>query len=253
MPCPEGSPGAVSCNPSKKELKEASEAFAKGLKLQREKRQDEAFDQFETAARLAPKDVEYVTARELTRQQLVFDHLERGNAEMRKGRQIEALAEFRTALHLDPQNEFARQRLTDAMGEWAPENCCRAAGGGGGGRNSRGAERGQADFHYRGDGRGLLTQVASAFGVTATFDDSVVSRQVRFDMGSANFYTAMAAACQMTHTFWTPLDNKQILLAAESAQNHRQFDRMALRTFYLPGVTSPQELNDIVNRAAQSF
>ena len=51
--------------------------------------------------------------------------------EMRQGRQIEALAEFRTALHLDPQNEFARQRLTDAMGEWAPKTCGRAAGGGG--------------------------------------------------------------------------------------------------------------------------
>ena len=74
----------------------------------------------------------------------------------------------------------------------------------------------QADFHYRGDGRGLLTQVASAFGVTASFDESVVSRQVRFDIGGANFYTAMAVACQMTHTFWTPLDSKQILLAAES-------------------------------------
>ena len=121
LPCPEGSPGSVSCNPSKKELKEASAAFAKGLKLQREKRQDEAFDEFETAARLDPKDVEFVTARELTRQQLVFDHLERGNDEMRQGRQIEALAEFRTALHLDPQNEFAQQRLKDAMGEWAPK------------------------------------------------------------------------------------------------------------------------------------
>src|SRR6476660_2803773 len=88
--CPEGSPGAVSCNPSKKELKDAGEAFAKGLKLQRAKLQDQAFDQFEAAARLSPKDVEYVTARELTRQQLVFDHMERGNAEMGKGRQIEA-------------------------------------------------------------------------------------------------------------------------------------------------------------------
>ena len=91
------------------------------------------------------------------------------------------------------------------------------------------------------------------FGVTATFDESVVSRQVRFDIGRANFYTAMAAACQMTHTFWTPLDDKQILLAAESAQNHRQFDRMALRTFYLPGVTSPQELNDVVNLLRNLF
>jgi general secretion pathway protein D len=247
LPCPESSPGAVSCNPSKKETKEAGEAFAKGLKLQRKKRQDEALDQFETAARLAPKDVGYVTALEMTRQQLVFDHLTRGNAEMRDGRQIEALAEFRTALHLDPQNEFARQRLTDALGEWAPKTVAAPQVVAQADELRVAPNTAQADFHYRGDSRGLLTQVASAFGVTASFDDSAASRQVRFDIGGANFYTAMAVACQMTHTFWTPLDSKQILLAGESAQNHRQFDRMALRTFYLPGLSSPQELNDIAN------
>ncbi len=89
--------------------------------------------------------------------------------------------------------------------------------------------------------------------MTATFDESVVSRPVRFDLGQADFYTAMAVACQMTHTFWTPLDDKQILLAGDTAQNHRQFDRMALRTFYLPGVTSPQELTDVVNLLRNLF
>ena len=246
LPCPEGSPGAVSCTPSKKELKEAGDAFAKGLKLQREKRQDEAFDQFETAARLAPRDVEYLTAREMTRQQLVFDHLERGNEEMGRGLQIEALAHFRTALQLDPQNDFAQQRLKDAMGEWAPKSAAPQVVADSGEIRVVPSQA-QADFHYRGDSRGLLTQVASAYGVTVQFDESVVSRQIRFDLGRADFYAAMDAACQMTHTFWTPLDSKMILLAAESAQNHRQFDRMALRTFYLPGVTAPQELTDVVN------
>jgi len=247
LPCAQGSPQAVSCDPSKRELKEANQAFTQGLRLQREKRLDQAFDQFDRAAQLAPKDTYYVTAREMTRQQIVFDHLQRGNAEMLKNRQIEALAEFRSALHLDPQNEFAQQRLKDAMGEWAPKTTgipqvvadaeeIRVA-----------PNPALADFHYRGDGRALLTQIASAFGVTAIFDESVVSRGVRVDLGQADFYTAMAVACQMTHTFWTPLDSKQILLAAESAQNHRQFDRMALRTFYLPGVASPQELSDVVN------
>jgi general secretion pathway protein D len=254
LPCPEDSTGtAASCNPSKKDLKEASEAFARGLKLQRSRRQDQAFDEFETAARLAPKDSEYVTARELTRQQLVFDHLERGNEGMRMGRQIKALAEFRTALSLDPQNEFAQQRLKDAMAEWAPRSASAPEVVADPGEIRVQPNPAEADFHYRGDSRGLLTQVASAFGVTASFDESVASRQIRFEIGRANFYTAMAAACQMTHTFWTPLDDKQILLAAESAQNHRQFDRMALRTFYLPGVISPQELNDVVNLLRNLF
>ena len=164
----------------------------------------------------------------MTRQQLVFDHLTRGNAEMRDGRQIEALAEFRSALHLDPQNEFAQQRLTDALGEWAPKTVAAPQVVAEADELRVAPSAAKADFHYRGDGRGLLTQIAAAFGVTASFDDSVVTRPVRFDMGSADFYTAMAVACQMTHTFWTPLDSKQILLAAESAQNHRQFDRMAI-------------------------
>ncbi len=247
LPCTQGSPGTPACNPSKKELKEAKAAFAKGLKLQHGQRTDEAFEQFETAARLAPQDVEYGTAREMTRQQLVFDHLEHGNRELLKGRQVEALAEFRGALQLDPQNEFAQQRLRDALGEWAPKTQAppRVLAEAGEVRVAPNPNR--ADFHYRGDGRGLLTQVAGAFGVTATFDDSVVSRRVRFDIDNVDFYAAMRAACDVTRTFWTPLEEKQILLASESPENHRVFDRMALRTFYIPGVTTPQELNDIVN------
>jgi general secretion pathway protein D len=251
--CPEGSPGAISCNPSKKEIKEAGEAFAKGLKLQREKRPDQAFDEFETAARLSPKDVEYVTAREMARQQLVFDHLTRGNEEMREDRQIQALAEFRTALNLDPQNDFARQRLNDAMGEWAPKMASAPQVVADVDELRVVPSTALADFHFRGDSRALLTQVASAFGVTAIFDDSVVSRPIRFDMGGADFYTAMATACQMSHTFWSPLDSKQILLAAESAQNRRQFDRMAMRSFYLPGANSPQELTDVANMLRNLF
>jgi hypothetical protein len=253
VPCPQGSPGAVACNPSKKELREANQAFTRGIRLQKERHMDLAFEQFDNAARLSPKDVEYVTAREMARQQIVFDHLERGNAEMLRNRQIEALAEFRSALTLDPDNAFARQRLQDAMGEWAPRTSSvpqvvadepelRAV-----------PNPSQADFHYRGDSRGLLTQIAAAFGLIATFDDSVVSRNVRFDLGQADFYAAMAVACEMTHTFWTPLGDKQIFIAAESAQNHRQFDRMALRTFYLPNVSSPQEITDVVNLLRNLF
>src|SRR6266705_1124059 len=247
LPCPQGSPAAPGCNPSKNELRDARNAFAKGLKLQREKRLDEAVEQFETAARSAPRDVEYVTAKEMARQRLCFDHLARGDTELAKGRQVEALAEFRSGLSLDPQNEFAQERLRDAEVTHTPglpERPCVLA--------DAGFVRVEpnpihADFHYRGEGRGLLSQVASAFGITATIDDSVVSRQVRFDIQNVDFFTAMRAACAVTHTFWTPLEEKQILILIESPENHRQFDRLGLRTFYVPGISAPQELNDIVN------
>jgi type II secretory pathway component GspD/PulD (secretin) len=102
-------------------------------------------------------------------------------------------------------------------------------------------------FHYRGDSRQLLTQVANAYGVTVTMDDSVVSRQVRFNVDDVGFYQAMQLAGAVTKTFWAPLQEKQIIVSADSAENRRLYDRMGLRTFYVPDASTQQELQDIVN------
>lgn len=246
LPC-RSDQSAPACNPSKKELKKAREAYSKGLKLQSASKRQDAFDQFETAARLVPRNLDYLTTLEMARQQLVFDHVERGNNQLLAGGQVEALAEFGRALQLDPQNTFAQQRLQDASGEWAPKlpEAPRVLADAGELRVQPRPER--MDFHYRGDSRGLLTQIASAFGVTAVIDDSVVPRRVRFDLQDADFYVAMRLACDVTHSFWTSLEEKQVFFASESPENRRQFDRIALRTFYVPGISSPQEMTDIVN------
>jgi general secretion pathway protein D len=252
LPCPKGSE-AIGCTPSKKELKDARQAFSKGLKLQRENRVDEAFAQFESATQLVPKSVDYLTAREMARQQLVYERLQRGSAYLTQGKQVEAIADFRSALQLDFANEFAQQRLRDAAGEWAPKTTSPPQVVASAEEVQVIPEPVRADFHYHGDGRALLSQVAAAYGITATIDDSVVSRQVRFDIQQVDFYTALRAACSVTRTFWTALEDKQILIALDSPENHRQFDRMAMRTFYLPGVGTPQELNDMVNLLRNLF
>ena len=59
---------------------------------------------------------EYLAAREMTREHLAGDRLERGSTELLAGRRADALADFRAALELDPQNEFAQQRLQDVLG-----------------------------------------------------------------------------------------------------------------------------------------
>jgi len=251
--CVSNTTGASACDVSKQDLKEAKTAFSHGLKLQREQRFDEALEEFETAAQLVPQDVEFLTARELVRQQLIYEHLERGNSSLTSGNQVEALAEFRMALHLDPENQFARQRLDEALDEWTPRASepPRILTDAGDLRLVPGGRR--AEFHFRGDSRELLPQVAKAYGITAIIDDSVQTRRVRFDIQDVDFYTAMQAANAVTKTFWTPLDEKQILLAADNAENHRQFDRMSARTFYIPGISSPQDLNDVVNTLRTVF
>jgi general secretion pathway protein D len=246
LPCPPESREPV-CNPSKIDLKKSKAAFSKALRLQKAEHFDEAYQEFDNAARLVPKNVEYVTALALVRQQLVFDHLQRGNDDQAKGKLVEAQAEFRSASNLDPENEFAQQRLRDSLTEWTPK--------------ATGATRVVAEstsvqvvpnqapqeIHFRGDSHALLTQIAAAYGVTAEFDDNIPSRRVHFDLDSVDFDTAMKAAGEVTGTFWVPLSEKQIFLARNNAENHRQFDHMALRTFYVPGATTPQDLNELTN------
>jgi general secretion pathway protein D len=244
LPCPPAA-SEPACNPSKADLKKSKRAFDKALKLQKEERFDEAYEEFDAAARLVPKNVEYVTALAMVREQLIFDHLQHGNDDLAKGKTVEAQAEFRSAANLDPQNQFAQQRLRDSLAEWAPQMT-------GTPRVVEDSPELQVvpspelhDFHFRGDSRALLTQVAGAYGVTAEFDESVPSRRVHFDIDNVDFYAAMRAAWDVTGAFWVPLSDKEIFLARDNQENHRQFDHMGLRTFYLPGVTTPQEMNEM--------
>jgi type II secretory pathway component GspD/PulD (secretin) len=63
----------------------------------------------------------------------------------------------------------------------------------------------------------------------------------------------MRAACDVTGTFWTSLSDKQIFLARESPENHKLYDRMGLRTFYLSSATTPQDVNEIVSMLRTVF
>jgi general secretion pathway protein D len=245
--CANGVPGAPACVASSQSREEARKAFEHGMKLQKQNRLEDAFLEFETAANLLPRDLQYATLRELVRQALVSQHLSRGNAALGEGHEIEAMGEFRNALHLDPHNDFAQERMNDAIRRT----------GGNAGKGARLLEQSDEirvlpkdnaqSFHFRGDSRQLLTQVAGAYGITVTVDDSVVSRHVRFDVDDVGFYLAMKLAGAVTKTFWAPLQEKQILVAADSAETHRLYDRMGMRTFYIPDASTPQELQDLVN------
>ncbi|MGH9528725.1 MAG: hypothetical protein ACRD2S_02270 [Terriglobales bacterium] len=247
LPCPSGNSAALDCNPSKRDLKDAKNAFLKGLKLQKEKHADDAYEQFETAARLEPRNLNYLTLRELARQRSIYQHLEAGNAELLDGKRVQSLDDFRAALQLDPKNVFAQQRIQDALGESVPPTSEPIRVVAQSPEIRLTPEAANSDFHYRGDSRGLLTQVATAFGIEVQMDDSVVSRQVRFDITGVDFYAAMAAAEDVTHTFRTPMGPKQILVAADTLENHRLYDRMAMRTFYIPGVSTPTDLTNVNN------
>lgn len=243
--------GAPACHGPAKDLKAARKAFARGLKLEKShngnpQNLNEAFYEFEEAARLVPQNVEYVTAREITRQHLAGQHLERGNNDLLGGKRVEALAEFRAALNLDPQNEFAQQRISDALGPVPVSTAGRPQVVASADRITLKPADGRHDIHYRGDSRGLLTAVATSYGLTVVFDDNFPTRHVLFDLDNADFATAIQAASMATKSFSVALQDTALFAAVDNLENHRLYDRMGLRTFYIPGNGAPQELQELM-------
>src|SRR5579864_7023126 len=252
--CSSGIPGGVNCIVSKKEMKEAREAFARGRKLQDHQRLDQAFTQFSEATRLVPQNLQFLTARELVKAQLVFNHVQRGNVLLAENSWPQAATEFRAALDLDPENQFARERLQEtalpaipSLPRALPERLVNA------GEIHLEPKNDRATFHFSGDVRGLFTELATAYGVSAQFDDSVQARQVRFSVDDVDFFAALKLACQVSKVMWAALDAHQLLIAADNPESHRQFDRMSLRTFVLPPHSSAQEVTDMVNTLRTVF
>src|SRR6266850_851147 len=227
------------------DAKQAARNFREGVKLQKKDPQ-RAFDLFRQAADLAPKNAEYATARELVRQQLVYSHIQQGDRLLASAKPADAQNEFRAALELDPTNDFALQRLRDL----APPKTL----------PSRGLQRasasseielypasGRRSFHFNGDTRAFLEQLGRAFNVTIQFDDSFISRRAKIDLDDVDFYTALGVANQLSKSFGVPIDETHLLMLANTPDNHRQFDHLSMRTFYLPDTGTPQEMNEIVS------
>jgi len=241
-------PAAPFLRPSRRDRKAAHQAFERGLELQKSNELDGAFSQFEEAARLSPQSAEYIGAREMTRENLVSTHLDHGNTDMLQHRQAEAMAEFRTALNLDPQNEFAQQRLRDAAGRPAIDTTSPVQVVDRKDRLEVRPIEKLANFHYVGDARGLLVTIATSFGLSVTFDDTFPTRHVHFDLDQADFSTAMRAASAATKTFTVPVEDTVLYAAADTPENHRLYDRMGMCTLYIPSSgDSAKDLQDIAN------
>ena len=240
------------CGVSQNILNAAKDRFVDGVKLSKDGKTRQALAAFRQASELVPKDIEYASAREITTQQLVLQYVEQGNSQLTTGHAIPAVASFREALQLDPSNPFAKERLQQVLETRpAPVHGFRVEDG------SAGVEvrptRLKQSFHFEGDSRQLLQKVAAAYGVHATLAESVQSRPVRFDIEQVDFATAMEAAGGVTKTFWSPISSQEILVAADTRDQRQQYERMMLRTFYLPQTTTAAQLTDVVNALRTIF
>ena len=245
--------------PTKQELRHGHKEFERAEKLIKEGKLQEAADALDKALSFAPTVAEYISAREMLRQQMVTNHIEAGNEFLRANNTIAATSEFSRAVALDPHNEYALQRLQDALpSQYVDSTSLEPLS------PSLSVvlqskpvipapQPGVRDFHLKGSSRNVLEQIATAFGIKLLFDDSVNTKNIRFDMDAVDFFTAFGEACKLAHVFWVPLTPKQLILFNDTQQLRREYERTVSATFYLGESSATQEITETVNMLRALF
>jgi general secretion pathway protein D len=88
----------------------------------------------------------------------------------------------------------------------------------------------------------------SAYGLAVMMDSSVGTQAIRFDADDVDYEHAATLVSMATGSFIVPLDPKRVLAARDTKGNRTQYDRVALETLRLPGLT-PAEMSDMGNIA----
>jgi len=238
---------------SKEDHKRAEQDFKRALELQKAGKTEEALVAISGASDLEPANVEYATMRAVLQQQLAASYLERGNRLAEAGDFAGAAGQFRAAYSLDPEDPYIRQRMHDVTVAEDPEH-----------QNvlqrlesvtqiNEKPAAGTKSFHFQGDSRSLITQIGKAFDLQVAFDPAFSPKQLRFDVDNVDFYKAMELAGMMSHSFWAPVSANEIIVAQDTPEMRKQYERMVMQTFYIPGAPTPTDLTDIINAVRTIF
>jgi general secretion pathway protein D len=107
---------------------------------------------------------------------------------------------------------------------------------------------GKQSFHLKSTEQEVLRRVLEAYGLRLVADDSLATQTIRFDADDVEYDQAAYLLNLVTNSFMVPLDPVRVLVAKDTKENRTKYERLALETLRLPGLT-PAEFSDMGNVA----
>jgi len=221
----------------------AVKLFLEASKLFEKEQFEQALDDYKQAAALDPTNRNYQLAAELARSHAVTALIQAATKDRTRGDATAERTALESALALDPRNIQVTEHLHE-LGDDAvrgqPSPIYEEGANGIGASVAIEPAGGLRSFHLHTDQKSTIQQVFGAFGLKATVDDSIRLSQVRLDLDGASFDQATHVLGMVTTSFYVPLDAHRVLVARDTADNRKQFERLDLETIYLPGLATAQ-------------
>jgi general secretion pathway protein D len=235
----------------------AASLFRHGQSAEAREDYDAAFDDYQKAYAKAPKNLEYRTALYRIRITASADHVTKGRKLQEAGKEQEALSEYLRAAEIDPSNEAAQQAiaiLRKNHGEAAPqtETSLPDTRGNAEDLESMGApaelkpvSNEPLTLHMTEDTKVIYQAIGKAAGVNVLFDPDYTSKRIQADLNNVSLLDALRIVGTISNTFWRPVTDNTIFVAANTRAKRTELDEQAVQTFYLSNAWQQTDLTDV--------
>jgi tetratricopeptide (TPR) repeat protein len=224
--------------------KRAKKDVEAGDKAAEEGRFDDALAAYDEAARYAPQNLDVLGKGATLRAQLVRAHTDNAEQFALHGDVPQAIAEFRTAMRVDPTNAVIAERMAQIAAmhdsDAAPARTTIE------GLPKLTVQQGKHNLDLHGDTRSAYDMVTRMFGIKAAFDPDLPSRRVHLRVEDVDFATAIALVAEASGTFWRPVAGDMIFVAADTNEKRKQFAVQATQTFPLSAAVAPDEMTELL-------
>jgi general secretion pathway protein D len=242
----------------------AKSLFNQGQDAEARQNYEAAYDFYRQAYELKPKDLRYRATYERVKFLAAASHVHRGQLLRDSGKLDDAMVEFKKAADIDPSSFIARQeirrtqQMIDAASGAAPQSSARPPGQL---RKRMEAASGPVELapisnvpitlKLTEDTKVIYDTVGKLAGINVLFDPDYTSRRIRIELNGVTLNEALEIVALESKTFWRPVTPNTIFVAADTPAKRKEVEQSVIKTFYLSNVSTPQELQDMVNAMRQ--
>jgi general secretion pathway protein D len=217
---------------------------------------DAAYQNFQKAYSMSPKDEAYRTAYYRVRFTDSSMHVTKGRNLVSSGDEQGALVEFLRASEIDPSNEAAQQEIakirahqgqnpavpsSNPMGAQSQEEIDSI----GSPAQLRPMTNDPLLLHMSEDSKVVYQAIGKAAGINVLFDPDYISKRIQVDLNNVSLLDALRIVGTLSGTFWHPITQNTIFVAQNSRSKRAELDEQAVQTFYLSNAWQQNDLNDV--------
>ena len=262
--------------PLEARTKKGDKFLAEGRIHEQKKEWDEALENYEKALSEDPADIAYQMAATKVHFQAGQSHIDKGMKLRSAGQLGEALIEFQKAYAINPGSAAAvqevrrttemiereRKRVEETGKESTPKERALTEGEKAkkdtedridsilGVPQLRAIDPSPIHLRMNGSAKLLFETVAKVAGLNVLWDpeyQSQVKNSIPVEFENSTLEEALDYLAVITKSYWKPLSSNTIFITMDNPNKRRDYEEQVAKVFYLSNVSTPQELQEIVN------